>query len=96
MEINEQEKHMIEHSLGLGWKEVPYRNFYNSNPTDLLDGLVEKGLIQRRKVRGYVGSHMYSVTEKGIDLFLGYGYCEKNRKMLEEKEIIRRKRVANV
>lgn len=63
-EITEKEMHVLEHTLGLDYRELPFRNnFVTSKGTasyPICEGLVAKKLMIRQQ------NIVYCATEKGL------------------------------
>ena len=60
---------ILQHSLGLTYKRVPYRNYYATSPGDPeIERLVDLGLMSRGRKPGWTDFQYYHVTKAGEQL----------------------------
>lgn len=71
MNLSKSESHVIRHSLGLTYKDKPYRNHFVAGPghadEHTLNSLVSKGLMVKRPdpFDEVNGNFVYHVTDEG-------------------------------
>lgn len=87
MEIEKQQVHNLQHSLGFcnGKKPITFfRNYWVGENED------NKALVKFGYMEKYVkfDKICYRVLPKGIDFLLGYGFSEKNKKKLLETSVL--------
>ncbi len=78
---------ILAHSLGMprARRGLPYRNYYQHNPTWDLDQLVEKGYLRHRVVTHQDKNYdYYHVTMAGMEVVLGKEYCKRHKEHLED------------
>lgn len=85
MQINNNQKQILEHALGLDRQKYPYRKHYCSNSTPNLEDLVSKGYMTRHEaVYLPKDEFFYLCTEKAIKLIMGLDFWDKNEKQMKE------------
>jgi hypothetical protein len=70
MELTDEQKHVLRHSLGLdGRTDKPHRNYYAANEGhEECEALTEMGLMKYVGSPGWTTLHYYKVTMDGMKL----------------------------
>lgn len=88
-QLNEEQKDILKHALGLNYKKQPCRNYYCCYLSDDLKFLVKNGyMICRTSEYIPENTFYFFVTPKGIDAVNGNGYSKRNKKSLINTKIL--------